>query len=351
VNDDERDRLATLFRSGSEHSTVRDDCPGAERIWDALRMELPPVERAEIVDHLAGCPTCAEAWRLAMELGSAKGAVTAPKAPSWSLAVLAAAAVLVLAAGAAILWRQAPVAVGPDPQAATPPPPVVVALQDGNRRVTLDAEGKVEAVVALSGDMQARVRRALTTSQLDVPRSQLAALRSTAAPLMGPRTAGFDVVAPVATHVVSDRPTFVWHPLSEARGYQVTVSDVAENYREVATSPEQHTTVWTVQTPLARGRIYAWQVVARTSAGEMKAPGPEAAEARFRVLAQHDADAVQRATQAYAGSHLLLGLTYAEAGVLDRAETELQALADANPSSKPARELLRAVAREGRHQP
>lgn len=41
-------------------------CPEPDRIWEAVRGELPPDEVREIVDHVAACPSCAEDWRIAM---------------------------------------------------------------------------------------------------------------------------------------------------------------------------------------------------------------------------------------------------------------------------------------------
>lgn len=41
-------------------------CPASDRIWLAVRGELPADELREIVDHLADCPSCAEDWRIAM---------------------------------------------------------------------------------------------------------------------------------------------------------------------------------------------------------------------------------------------------------------------------------------------
>lgn len=67
--DDKRDVwLAAAFRSAAEDSRPREDCPDPERIWSAVHDELPIAERLAIVDHLAECPTCAEAWRLAHEI-------------------------------------------------------------------------------------------------------------------------------------------------------------------------------------------------------------------------------------------------------------------------------------------
>src|SRR4029453_10866623 len=85
---DEPVRLAALFRSLGADAGVREDCPPAERIWAAISRELSAGERAAIVDHLAVCPTCAEAWRLAMALGQEQVSAPAPRLaarPTWWL--------------------------------------------------------------------------------------------------------------------------------------------------------------------------------------------------------------------------------------------------------------------------
>ncbi|MCA9488952.1 MAG: hypothetical protein KC621_03495 [Myxococcales bacterium] len=41
-------------------------CPPADAVWDAIHGAVTPEERQRIVDHIAVCPMCAEAWRLAV---------------------------------------------------------------------------------------------------------------------------------------------------------------------------------------------------------------------------------------------------------------------------------------------
>jgi hypothetical protein len=52
---------------------------------------------------------------------------------------------------------------------------------------------------------------------------------------------------------------------------------------------------------------------------------------------------VERRRAAVPGSHLVSGLAYAEAGLLDDAEVELRALAAENPGSPEAARLLAAL--------
>jgi hypothetical protein len=76
---------------------------------------------------------------------------------------------------------------------------------------------------------------------------------------------------------------------------------------------------------------------------EIRMPAPSAPDAKFKVLEQSQAEALERAKQAYGHSHLLLGILYAQAGLLDNAEQEFQALSEANPRSRVAQTLLHSV--------
>lgn len=59
------DHLRLLFASAFANGRPADDCPSPEALLDALQQRDTPEERAARIDHLAACPVCAEAWRLA----------------------------------------------------------------------------------------------------------------------------------------------------------------------------------------------------------------------------------------------------------------------------------------------
>lgn len=83
-------------------------CPDPGRIYDAARGALLPGETREVVEHLALCPDCAEAWRLAVafeeEAGAAEEPAPVTARPAWRPRLVAVAATLVAAALAAGLW-------------------------------------------------------------------------------------------------------------------------------------------------------------------------------------------------------------------------------------------------------
>src|SRR6185295_4641489 len=123
------------------------------------------------------------------------------------------------------------------------------------------------------------------------------------------------------------RPAFRWRPLSGAVSYSVTLYNTAS--REVIVSPALAVTEWTPPQPLARGGIYAWEVTAIRDGKEFRAPMPPVPQAKFNVLQQATVNELNRARQMYPGSHLMPGILYAQAGLLDDAEREFEALAAA----------------------
>jgi hypothetical protein len=111
MNDPEPDleRLRAALRALGEEARPREDCPTPERLWGAVRAELPVDERREVIDHVADCLCCAEAWRLAVEIDPEPRPAAAAPAGSWlasffpSRALVPLAAALVLAVGAGVV--------------------------------------------------------------------------------------------------------------------------------------------------------------------------------------------------------------------------------------------------------
>jgi anti-sigma factor RsiW len=244
--------------------------------------------------------------------------------------------------------RPAPAAVTPTPPEPSPAPaqpepaPAVAQLDDGGVRLALDRAGELSGAEALPPAYRKLLRDALAGRRIE--RSpQMKGLSRPGSSLMGEEAQGgeFSVRDPVASVLLTDRPTFRWSALEGADGYVVEVYDDAFNL--VAASPQLSARSWASPQALARGRVYAWQVKALKDGQEVKTPRPPAPQAKFRVLDRAKADELARAKRAYPSSHLTLGLLYAEAGLLNEAEHELRLLQRANPDSDLARNLLRQV--------
>lgn len=108
IEDDATLRRAFSSLAATPEAAEHAACPEPERIYDAVRGKLPPAELRAMVAHLAECPACAEAWRLAAafeeEAGAAVGAAPAvARRPFPRLVAVAAAAVLALVA-AGMWW-------------------------------------------------------------------------------------------------------------------------------------------------------------------------------------------------------------------------------------------------------
>lgn len=224
----------------------------------------------------------------------------------------------------------------------TPATPVVAQLNDGNGVVTLDQQGRLSGADNLPIAYQNLVKKALTSERIERS-SQLQGLTRASGTLMGADTEsqGFAVIEPLGNVVLSNQPTFRWSMLPGATGYVVEIYD--DQFTLVASSPESTKTSWTATTPLARGRVYSWQVKAMKDDQQVTTPRPPASQAKFRVLDQGKANEIAQARRAYASSHLTLGLLYADAGLLREAEQEFRLLQRANPESEIARKMLAQV--------
>jgi hypothetical protein len=101
TTNDELVRLRKAFAAPAGTVPEPEACPPSDRIWLAVRGELPPDELREIVDHVATCPACAEDWRIAMafEEESRAGIVTPVPARRFQPWLAAAAVILVSVVG------------------------------------------------------------------------------------------------------------------------------------------------------------------------------------------------------------------------------------------------------------
>jgi hypothetical protein len=105
----DNERLRRAFQAMPEPPGSECTADDLERIWKAVSGELPVEERRRVVERVARDPVFAEAWRVAQELWRASGGSVQDVPPrrlsNWSPAWIAAAAVVVLAAGAALVVR------------------------------------------------------------------------------------------------------------------------------------------------------------------------------------------------------------------------------------------------------
>ena len=251
--------------------------------------------------------------------------------PAWKwLAPLATAAAVI---GVAFLWR---------PAAAPPKPAALVEIRDAGGSIALRADHALEvppSIPATDRDLLAQVLEKGTLAVAPIP----ADVQTKNGTLLGPSTAdAFAPLAPLGVITVSDRPEFRWQAIAAgAEWYCVQVYD--SSFNEVASSGRISQTSWTPAQPLPRGRLYQWQISARTAGREIHVPTPPAREARFRVLDAAAAARIESARAAAPVSHLLVAALCAPAGLRDEARAALDRLAADNPSSAFVSKLTAAL--------
>lgn len=332
----------------ADHLTHCEQCALAVDDLRAFRNQIAPSLECEY--HPATVPPPTEGW-----WHRTVASLPALFLRSPGLAFGAVLAVLLLAVTGWLIWRtprvgepKQEIVLSPAPpsQPAAPSPqpapvPVVAQLNDGEGQLTLDQEGKLSGADHLPIAYQSMVRDVLTARRLERS-SQLKGLTRPPSSLMSTdkQRSEFSVIEPIGKVLMSDQPTFRWSPMEGANVYVVEVYD--SKFNLVAASPQLANHSW-VPPALSRGKVYAWQVKAIKDGQEFTSPRPPAPQARFRVLDRAKANELEKARRAYSSSHLVLGLLYAEAGLLKEAEQELRTLEKANPDSEITRSLLREI--------
>jgi anti-sigma factor RsiW len=223
------------------------------------------------------------------------------------------------------------------------PAPGGSVIRDGRRAISIAADGHVTGLDQLAQPDRSALERILAARQI-APAPALSDLIADQGVLLGApgEPSRGKLLAPLATVVESEKPLFRWEAIAGAT-YQVSVFD--SDFNLAAQSPRLSTTEWQASKPLHRGMRYSWQLSVRQSGAEFTVPVPPAPEARFRVLDEASENEIGRARGQVADSHLLLGILYARAGVLDEAERELEALQSQNPASEEVANLLASVKR------
>ena len=69
-------KLRDGFNEPVDHERTP-SCPDDEVLWQAARGELDAESLAPILDHVAGCASCTESWRMALAIGEEAGLAAA----------------------------------------------------------------------------------------------------------------------------------------------------------------------------------------------------------------------------------------------------------------------------------
>lgn len=269
-----------------------------------------------------------------------------------TFAIAATITVLVVAITGWLIWRasqktaaEKDIAVSPSPAEQAPTVdqvPVIAQLNDADGHVTLNQAGQLSGVDRLPLEYQKLVKDALANQRIESSPSLSGLVRPPSSLMSSDKdNVNFSVIEPVAKVLLTDRPTFRWSALAGASSYVAEIYDDQLNL--VIASPQLTGHSWTPAKSLARARIYSWQVKAAANDKTVVAPRPPAPQAKFRIVDSATAEEITEARRSYASAHLLLGMLYARAGLLDDARQEFSALEAANPESKIVRKLLASL--------
>ncbi len=338
--DEARAALQAFFRD--ELRAAEAGAPGPEELAAYVDGTLDAAEREALELALADDPALRQE---VADLVALRAALAQPRRRVAASVPLGLALAACLAGGVGLLlWSRSERALPAVQQAARTSPSLpapLISLRDAGGPLSLFEDGSLRgrSVDALPVELRRRVAAALRRGDVELP-AGISALRGTRLTLMGSANASdaFALVAPLASAVRAERPSFTWRPHPQARAYEVSIYDEDLNPR--ARSGELRATTWTSTVALPRGRAFVWQVAALTPAGRVVAPRPPLPEARFVILSASDEAALAARLEGARGSHLAAGVLLAEAGVLDEAERELRALSAVNPGDAGVERLL-----------
>jgi len=301
---------------------------------------LSPQQRETLLAHSARCQTCAAELRdLQAFRGELLGANRIPvpargrvrPLPWIALASGGVAAALILVLLLLILNKKT---VAPGPGAGQPTPPASPAKGNDSIASAIAALTPEERPVVLMALQHGRIPPPAVILELQghqqVLRSQQ---QEEAAPVP---------LKPVGEVVADVRPLFQWRPVQGARRYSIVILNSQLN--RVEASPALQETEWKPSRNLQRAEIYQWVVEAWLENGSIKiAPAPPDVEAKFKILDQARAEQLNRFREAHTNSHLVLGILYAQSGMLTRGEGEWSQIAAGNPDYDLAQKLIRSV--------
>jgi hypothetical protein len=203
---------------------------------------------------------------------------------------------------------------------------------------------QIPTINELPPDEQNLLREAIEKNKIAYS-PELVGLTSRQGTLLGPiEHARFDVLQPKGEVVLDSRPAFRWPPLPGAKSYSVAIFDTRLAQLQTSAQLGSDITTWRAPAPLEPGRIYQWQVKATMQDGSIViVPAPPDPEAKFRILDPEKAGALDRFHNAHLNAHIMMGILYAQAGILEMAEKELNTVLPGSSDYELAQSLLNSI--------
>jgi len=219
--------------------------------------------------------------------------------------------------------------------AAVPNAPVSAGIPTRDARLAED-------LAALPADLRASVSDAIQHGKLQLPPDVRPIHNKALVSGQAAANTGFSLLGPFGEATSDTRPKFTWQPFPGAIGYSVAIVD--PSLRPVQHSPALRATAWRPHRPLARGRTYLWQVTATLHGGtKVVASSPSPSEAFLRTIPRKLADEMAHFQRGHKDAHLVLGVVYAQAGMLTEGTNELNKVAAGDPSYNDAHRLLQSL--------
>jgi hypothetical protein len=218
----------------------------------------------------------------------------------------------------------------------------LVNLRDGGRVIAFGNDGRSPALAGLPESVRGDVSQAIRTGRVDLT-PDVTALIGRLGTLAGPAESEteFRVLEPIGTTVRDARPQFRWAAAPAASGYEIHIVEETSGAVVATEQLPSSATEWQPPSPLPAGEVYQWQVQAlRDDAVIASSPKPPEPEALFHVLSEAKLAELEEARRASNGSHLVMGVANARAGLIDEALREFRLLSEQNPDAELPRQLL-----------
>ena len=227
-----------------------------------------------------------------------------------------------------------------------------VKLRDGERVIAFGEDGRSQALAALPQPVADAVAETIRTGRVVISPEVTALVGQTGTLAgAGEKQTELRVLEPVGTAVRDARPRFRWSAAPGVSGYTINVMEETSGALVVSQQLPPDATEWQPPEALPAGELYQWEVQAlRDGAVVANSPKPPEPEARFQVLSEAKLAELEEAKRASNGSHLVMAIANARAGLLDEALREFRLLTEQNPDAELPRRLLEQLEAQRRPQ-
>ncbi len=142
------------------------------------------------------------------------------------------------------------------------------------------------------------------------------------------------VISPNGTVIRESSPVLSWKNVADVQDFEVSVFD--NNFNRIAKIENVKGNSWRIPN-LAKGKIYQWQVTAKSVLADGKTQN-YLGQGKFYIVSQTDENRINQAKNS-----LERGKAFAEAGLLREAADEFRKYLKENPNSENAKKFLRQV--------